>query len=49
MCDESIAEKDVDKIVSFVFNSHLDKQLDHDTFKKRIDNCCLYNYGVPKK
>jgi hypothetical protein len=49
MCDESIAEKNLDKIFNFVFNGHLEKQLDPDTFKKRIDNCFLYNYANPKK
>ena len=47
MSDDSISEKNADKIINWIFSSHLDKTLDIEAFKKRIDNCCLYNY--PKK
>lgn len=43
--DDTISDKNVEKIVAWIFDG--DKQIDLDSLKKRIENCCLYNY--PKK
>lgn len=43
--DESIVEKNVDKVINFVFSSQLDKTIDSELLKKRLDKCCLYNYA----
>ena len=43
--DESVNEKNLDRIVSWCFSN--EKQLDQESFKNKIDNSNLFNY--PKK
>jgi hypothetical protein len=40
--NSSIAEKNIDKVISWCFGA--EKQMDFISFKKKLDNSCLYNY-----
>lgn len=43
--DESITEKNIDRIVSWIFGN--EKQIDQEAFKAKIENTNLFNY--PRK
>lgn len=43
--DESITEKNIDRIISWCFGN--EKQMDQETFKIKIENTNLFNF--PRK